>query len=430
MATTLSISKYSGYPTETAMRISVSFTVTYAATYKTYFELYDYNTDDLVDDAWGAEYTLSAGGSKSGIYKTFTGLDPDTKYYIVASLWNADTNTRLSISEPTLTFTTLSDETTYYAKVILNGNGGKYGSYTTWTFTDSDTSSNSYCYINVAFSDPGFTRSGYTLDGWYDENISNFYDVDDTVRIKATSTSSSNPTTVTLLADWVELKASVDAVNATSDDQDVTVAVNFTAGIATDYKLIFSLQQNGEDVYTHTSSNFSMSAGGTKSVSYTFTDVDYGEYDVYVVLVKSSNTSVSLDYGYDTITVTSPRPSAWAWSEKVTFGGKTYSCPITSGGEVPYYYNATDDVYQVYFMGATEWNNFCTQVNLLRNYHGLSNYSFTKATAGYQMQASQFNQAVDALNAIQSGVATRVTAGTAVGASSFKKLATAFNSLR
>lgn len=429
MATTLSISKYSGYPTETAMRISVSFSVTYAATYTTYFELYEYDTDDLIDEAWGAEYSLSAGGSKSGIYKTFSGLDSGTKYYIVASLWNADTNTRLSV-EDTLTFTTLSSEKTYYAKVILNGNGGKCGSYTTWTFEDEDTSENNYCYINVAFSDPGFTRSGYVLDGWYDENVSSFYDVDDTVRIKATSTSSSSPTTVTLYADWVELNASVDAVNATSDDQDVTVAVNFTAGVATTYKLIFSLQQNGEDVYTHTSSNFSMSAGGTKSVSYTFTDVDYGEYDVYVMLVYSSSPTSGLDYGYDTITVTPPRPSAWSWSGRVTFGGKTYNCPITSGGEVPYYYNATDDVYQVYFMGATEWNEFCTQVNLLRNYHGLSNYSFTKATAGYPMQASQFNQAVVALNAIQSGVATKVTAGTAVGASSFNKLATAFNSLR
>ena len=430
MATTLSISKYSGYPTETAMRISVSFSVTYAATYTTYFELYEYDTDDLIDEAWGAEYSMSANSSKSGIYKTFTGLDPDTKYYIVASLWNADTNTRLDISEPTLTFTTLSDETTYYAKVILNGNGGKCGSYTTWTYEDSDTSSNSYCYINVAFSDPGFTRSGYILDGWYDENVSNFYDVDDSVRIKATSTSSSNPTTVTLYADWVELNATVDAVNASSDDQDVTVAVNFTAGIATNYKLIFSLQQNGTDVYTHTSSNFSMSAGGTKSVSYTFTDVDYGEYDVYVVLVYASSPSSGLDYGVDTITVTPPRPSAWSWSGKVTFGGKTYDCPITSGGEVPYYYNASEDIYQVYFMGATEWNNFCTQVNLLRNYHGLPNYSFSKATAGYQMQASQFNQAVAALNGISSGSVSQVVAGGTISASSFNSLATAFNNLR
>ena len=80
MATSMSMSKYSGYPTKTEMRVSVSFTVTYAGKYKTYFELYDYNTDELVDSAFGSTFTLSAGGSKSGIYKTFTGLEPGTSY--------------------------------------------------------------------------------------------------------------------------------------------------------------------------------------------------------------------------------------------------------------------------------------------------------------------------------------------------------------
>lgn len=430
MATSLSISKASGYPTETSMRINISFSVTYEGSYKTYFELYDYYSDDLIETAWGTTYSMSANSSKSDIYKTFSGLDSGTKYYIVASLWNATTNTRLSISEPTITFTTLSNEKTYYAKVILNGNGGKYGSYTTWTFTGSDTSENSYCNIWVPFSDPGFKRAGYVLDGWYDENVSSFYDVNDEIRIKATSTSSSSPTTVNLYADWVAVASTVDAVNASSDDQDVTIAVNFTAGTADTYKLIFSLRQDGDDIYTHTSSGFSMSAGGTKSVSYTFSDVDYGDYDVYVILVYSSTPSVGLDYGTDTVSVTPPRPSAWYWSEKVAFGGKTYNCPIVSGGEVPYYYNATDDVYQVYFMGATEWNNFLIQVNLLRNYHGLSNYSFSKATAGYPMQASQYNQVAAALNAIQSGSVSTVSAGGTVGASAFKKLQTAFNNLR
>lgn len=430
MATSLSISKASGYPTESAMRINVSFSVTYAATYITYFELYDYYTDELVDDAWGSAYSMSANSSKSGIYKTFTGLDSGTKYYIVASLWNYDTDTRLGISEPTITFTTLSSEKTYYAKVVLNGNGGKYGSYTTWTFTESDTSENSYCYIYVPFSDPGFKRAGYVLDGWYDESVSSFYDVDDEVRIRATSTSSSSPTTVNLYANWVAVPSTVNTVNASSDDQDVTVAVNFTAGTADTYKLIFSLQQNGTEKYTHTSSNFSMSAGGSKSVSYTFSGVAYGEYDVYVILVYSSTPTSGLDYGMDTVVVSSPRPSAWYWSGKVTFGGKTYDCPITSGGQVPYYYNATDDVYQVYFMGATEWNNFLTQVNLLRNYYGLSNYSFTKAQAGYQMQASQYNQAAAALNAIKSGSVSTVSAGAVIGASAFTRLQTAFNNLR
>lgn len=89
------------------MRVIVSFTVTYAGSYYTYFELYD-DYGDRVDTAYGSTFSMSDGGSKSGLNKTFYGLDPGTSYYIVASLWNASTDTRLSISEPTVYFTTES----------------------------------------------------------------------------------------------------------------------------------------------------------------------------------------------------------------------------------------------------------------------------------------------------------------------------------
>ena len=105
MATSMSLEPYDGYPTKTAMRVNVSFSVTYAASYVTYFELYDAD-DNLIDDAWGSTYSMSANSSKSGIYKTFSGLDPGTDYYIVGSLWNADTDTRLDIDEPIVEFTT------------------------------------------------------------------------------------------------------------------------------------------------------------------------------------------------------------------------------------------------------------------------------------------------------------------------------------
>ena len=146
MATTMRMSAYSGYPTQTAMRVSVSFTVTYAGDYKTYFELYDYYTDDLIDDAFGDTFTLKAGGSKTGLYKTFTGLEPGTKYYIVGSLWNASTDVRLSITEPTVTFTTESP-----AVLTVNFyDGSSYDVYTTEDYIDLYAGS----------------RPGWTFVGW------------------------------------------------------------------------------------------------------------------------------------------------------------------------------------------------------------------------------------------------------------------------
>lgn len=146
MATSMSMSTYSGYPTQTAMRVSVSFTVTYAGSYKTYFELYDYYTDDLIDAAFGDTFTLSAGGSKRGLYKTFTGLEPGTRYYIVGSLWNASTNVRLTITEPVVHFTTKE-------LVVLTVNfydGSNYDVYTTEDYIDLYAGS----------------RSGWTFVGW------------------------------------------------------------------------------------------------------------------------------------------------------------------------------------------------------------------------------------------------------------------------
>ena len=146
MATSMSMSVSSGYPTQDSMRVSVSFSVTYQGSYYTYYELYDYYTDELIDEAQGSTFSMSANSSKRNLYKTFSGLEPGTKYYIVGSLWNASTDTRLSIKEPTITFTTKEP-------VVLTVNfydGSDYDVYTTEDYIDLYAGS----------------RSGWTFVGW------------------------------------------------------------------------------------------------------------------------------------------------------------------------------------------------------------------------------------------------------------------------
>ena len=146
MATSMSMSASSGYPTQDSMRVSVSFSVTYQGSYYTYYELYDYYTDELIDEAQGSTFSMSANSSKRNLYKTFSGLEPGTKYYIVGSLWNASTDTRLSIKEPTITFTTKEP-------VVLTVNfydGSDYDVYTTEDYIDLYAGS----------------RSGWTFVGW------------------------------------------------------------------------------------------------------------------------------------------------------------------------------------------------------------------------------------------------------------------------
>jgi len=210
MATSMSMSMASGYPTTDTVRVNVSFSVTYAAKYYTYFELYN-SSGRLVDSSRGTTYSMSAGGNKSGIYKTFYDLYPDTYYYIVGSLWNADTGTRLSISEPRISFTTDEAEpvaSTYFGKVDLMANGGSYNGYSSWSYEGWMAGWDSYANISIPYADPGFTRAGYRLAGFSTSSSATTvsYAASGTATVRATSTDEDNPTTLRLYAVWTSAR--------------------------------------------------------------------------------------------------------------------------------------------------------------------------------------------------------------------------------
>lgn len=95
---------------------------------------------------------------------------------------------------------------TYYAKLILYGNGGRtpsgyevYERFTGWSSSWSEGAD-----ITINFYDPGFTRTGYTLLGWSKSSSATrpSYSPSDSISIYSTRTSESRPATESLYAVW------------------------------------------------------------------------------------------------------------------------------------------------------------------------------------------------------------------------------------
>lgn len=77
----------------------------------------------------------------------------------------------------------------------------------------------------------------------------------------------------------------------------------------------------------------------------------------------------------------------------------------------------------------TEWNDFCDFINNVRELHKLSVYNFTHAIEGNSATATQFNEAVSAIQSMSSTVASlRVSTGTQIMAQSFLDIRDEINS--
>ena len=102
------------------------------------------------------------------------------------------------------------------------------------------------------------------------------------------------------------------------------------------------------------------------------------------------------------------RPTDWTWHTSKTAG-------------------------QVISLTASEWNSFCTKINLFRQYKSLSNYTFTTATSGSVITASIVNQAVNAISAMSpptSAPSTVTSKSSVITASFFNTLSRSLNSIR
>lgn len=484
MATSISIQEN----TVTTTSISVSFivNVTYAGTYKI---VYGITGNDGTDEQYtSSNFTLDAGGSTNKPYKKFTGLTPGTEYNIYCQLWNAETNKNLGVTDSVYIYT-YEDEavfTVYYydggaSKEVTSDTGGPITILSTGLRPHSPyvfygwatkTSTNEVAYTGgeeVYQSDVGSSLNLYAVYRQEEEIIFYYGENKEYSNKRKKIKWRWNTSNTGVKSNNYELSPSYlpkfDSTTLTVGNlkykvlgwrvDDVAGPEDYVGGYVPDSDEIWDLPSINYAVYSRTvtisyNSNggsgsmsdstgtaFYSSAGNKETATITLKSCSFtppaGKSFNYWALGSASGTKYegSISTSYDSTMYAvwkSQGPSKWYWSGVVTFNGTDHACPITSGGSVPVV-KKSDTLYYAFYLNASEWNEFCTQINKLRNYHGLSNYSFSKATAGYEMQASQFNQAVQALNAIQSGVATSVSSGASVNASSFIKLQTAFNSL-
>ena len=485
MATSIEIKV--GSITDTSIAITMTVNVTYQGTYKIKYGISGYD-DDIDESYTSSNFTLDAGGSTSKPYKKFTGLTPGSKYYIWCQLWNAETNKNLGVEDnviksttgslPVLTITYRDGSSKSTAtssaggSLTIKSSGLSKPSGYTFEGWSRSTNSTDVDFTGGESAKASGSDQSITLYAVYSKSMSNvtcYYGVNKAnnntrsrtqwrVNSGTTSTKVMYTMSPSSLPNFSSSNVTVGnfTYSAIGWREDTTAgSAHYSGGDTLSSADIGDLPTSIYAVYSRTVTISYNSNGGSGSMSNSTGTSYYNSYGNttvatitlrsctftpptgktfnYWALNSASGTkytdSITTNYNSTMYAVwKSQGPSKWYWSGVVTFNGTDHDCPITSGGSVPVV-KKSDTLYYAFYLNASEWNEFCTQINKLRNYHGLSNYSFSKATAGYEMQASQFNQAVQALNAIQSGVATSVSSGASINASSFIKLQTAFNSL-
>lgn len=486
MATSISIDV--GSITDTSIAITMTVNVTYKGTYKIKYGISGY--DDDIDESYvSSNFTLDAGGSTSNPYKKFTGLNPGSRYFIWCQLWNAATNVNLNIEDsviesttgslPVLTITYRDGSSKSTATSSAGGSltirSSGLSSPSGYSFVGWSRSTNS---TDVDFTGGENVKASgsdqsVTLYAVYSKSMSDvtcyfgvnraYNNTRSRTQWRVNSGTTSTKVIYTMSPSSLPTFSSSDVTvgNFTYSvigwrDDTTASSAEYSAGETLSSSVIGDLPSSMYAVYSRTVTISYNSNGGSGSMSNsTGTSYynSYGNTNVATITLRSCTftppTGKTFNYWAlgsasgtqytDSITTNynstmfavwkgSP-PAAWSWSGVVTFNGTNHSCPITSGGSVPIV-KRSDGTYLAFYMNASEWNEFCNQINKLRNYHGLSNYSFTSAQPSYDMQASQYNQAANALNGIQSGSVSTISAGATVSASHFKALATAFNNLR
>jgi len=149
-------------------------------------------------------------------------------------------------------------------------------------------------------------------------------------------------------------------------------------------------------------------SGTSANANYTFTGLTGGvSYNLAVRAVDASGNFTETTRAVSTL---SGRPNIWLWTTANDTNGNKIS-----GAN--------------YRTGNTEWNDFTGRINEFRVYKGFTAVSFTQALYGSNFTATMFNQAKNAIGAMNAtGISDR-SAGQDVLASYFNTMKTKLNEL-
>lgn len=351
----------------------------------TYFIRYQVGSKPKVDTD---SFYIAAGGEYTTYEFSQSGLSHSTSYKINATLYVAANNTSVATDQATLT---TKAAPTYYGKVILDGNGGTYGSnLTTITYAGSVTSTSSSATIPIAFADPGFAKSGYTLVGFSKSSsaTSADYATEGTYQLSSSSTSSTSPSKVTLYAVW-EKKAQTYYGKVILNGNGGTYGNNLAT--ITYQGNVSSNTSPATIPIAYTDPGFIKSGYALVGFSKKSTDTSasYGTSGTYYL--SSSSTSSSSPASVTLYAIWSNSdPADWSWSS--TIGG-TLETELISGTS-----------YAVYPLTAQEWTNFIARIQQWASKFSvsLSSTDLTNAAASPKtnMKAYQAEAVVNLLNTL------------------------------
>lgn len=338
-------------------------------------------------------YCYTTNTYKDGRTATFTGLDPDTTYKFrckafstsvsdADSAWSGDTSITTEAGVPP----TPSSDVRITSR-IEGGFNLSWGSSSTATSYDL---AYKYSYDST-FTVVNVSGTTYQLSG---RNCGVQHDF----KVRAKNSAGSSSYTGVTYGTTNPRSPTIALSAKTADTIDLSIG-NMDGNW--DYVLVWrDDNQSNNKKLTQTDWN-----NGERIV--TFSGLNQGQtYNFKAQAVFNWNSTDLWSYYIREVNVTtSSRPASFSWDTQKTSGA---TCNLT----------------------ASEWNRLTVKINEFRAYKNLSSYSFTTASAGNVFTAAIFNQARNAISAMNtSGLPGTKSTGDYVNASDLNALRDTLNAI-